>query len=264
MKKTFFAAAALVAMVSCNKTLIETPESEFGYIDLGISADTEMITTKAEQTVNQSGSKYLLTLIRTDVPETKFENKEYGLLNPSVDLKVAAGTYTFSAQNITATDAEKDYGALRLYGEHADLNVIAGGNTPASIQCTPANAMVTVDVAANFGSTFKEYSISLIDGNRDLAITTLGHVDSDGKTVTKSFFNIENGTLYWQVAAKVNNEAQFKYFKSTFTVEKGKHHKITLAPGTNGTISVTITANDELTSIDVPATVDPLTPVQSN
>lgn len=264
MKKTFFAAAALVAMVSCNKTLIETPESEFGYIDLGISADTEMITTKAEQTVNQSGSKYLLTLIRTDVPETKFENKEYGLLNPSVDLKVAAGTYTFSAQNITTTAAEDGYGALRLYGEHADLDVIAGGNTPASIKCIPANAMVTVDVAANFGDTFKEYSISLIDGNRTLLITTLGHEDTDGKKVTKSFFNIEEGAIYWQVAAKVNSEEQVKYFKSPFTVAAGQHHKITLAPGTNGTISVTITADDALTSIDVHATVDPLSPVQSN
>lgn len=264
MKKTFFAAAALVAMVSCNKTLIETPESEFGYIDLGISADTEMITTKAEQTVSQSGSKYLLTLIRTDVSETKFQNKEYGQLDPSVDLKVAAGTYTFSAQNIKETDAENSYGALRLYGEHANLNVIAGGNTPASIKCTPANAMVTVDVAENFGNTFKEYSISLIDGNRNLSITNLGHEDTNDKTVTKSFFNIDDEALYWQVCAKVNDETQSKYFKSSFTVETGKHHKITLAPGTNGTISVTITADDELTSIDVSATVDPLTPVQSN
>ena len=50
MKKAFFLAAALVAMVGCNKTIIESPVSDYRYISLGVSADTEMVATKAIET----------------------------------------------------------------------------------------------------------------------------------------------------------------------------------------------------------------------
>ena len=48
MKKTIIAAAALVAMVGCNKGIIETPtaEAELGYINLGVNTDTEMVVNK--------------------------------------------------------------------------------------------------------------------------------------------------------------------------------------------------------------------------
>ena len=46
MKKAFFLAAALVAMVGCNKTIIESPvanEADYGYINFDVTADTEMV-----------------------------------------------------------------------------------------------------------------------------------------------------------------------------------------------------------------------------
>lgn len=51
MKKTIIIAAALVAMTACNKNLIEVSSVDgFGYINLGVSADTELVVTKAENT----------------------------------------------------------------------------------------------------------------------------------------------------------------------------------------------------------------------
>ena len=50
MKKIMIAAAVLAALTACNKTLIEGPmaDSEYGYINLGVTADTEMeVTNKA-------------------------------------------------------------------------------------------------------------------------------------------------------------------------------------------------------------------------
>ena len=49
MKKTIIFAAALAAMTACNKSLIENvnPADSYGFIDLGITADTEMVVTKA-------------------------------------------------------------------------------------------------------------------------------------------------------------------------------------------------------------------------
>ena len=48
MKKTIIMAAVLVAMVGCNKSIIESPvaDSDYGYINLGVTAETEMVLTK--------------------------------------------------------------------------------------------------------------------------------------------------------------------------------------------------------------------------
>lgn len=257
MKKNLIAAVAIIAMAGCNKSIIENPvpEAGYGYIDFGISADTEMVATKAAETVAKENSTYLLSLVGTG-SNVRFTDKMYKDLLDT-DLKVQADTYTFSAQNITEAAAEDGYGALRLYGEHANLVVTAGATTTASIACTPANAMVTVSLDPNFGNVFKEYEVSLIDGNRELKINTFGHADSDNNVVTKSYFNIDNGTLYWKVKAKVGTETEFKTFKKNFTVTKATHHKITLAPGTNGSLSVTITADGNMAPVEDEVTVDP-------
>lgn len=264
MKKITLFAVSLVAMCSCNKSVIETPvpDSEYGYIEFGISADTEMVETKTATPVSKENSTYLLSLVGTgsNVP---FTGKMFKDLTDD-DLKVMADTYVFSAQNITEEAAEVGYGALRLYGEHRDLVVTAGGTTPANIACTPANALVTVALDQAFGDTFKEAEVYLKDGSRSLKIETFGHADDGNTKVTKSYFNIDNGTLYWEVKAKVNDETDFKYFRKSFAVAKATHHKITLAAGTNGTITVSITADETITSVEESVTVDPNTPVQNN
>lgn len=264
MKKTILFVVSLAAMCSCNKSVIETPvpESDYGYIEFGISADAEMVETKTATAVSKENSTYLLSLVGTG-NNVRFTDKKFKDLTDN-DLKVQADTYVFSAQNITETDAESGYGALRLYGEHRNLVVTAGGTSTATIACTPANALVTVALDPTFGNTFKETEVYLVDGSRELKIDTFGHADAEGTIVTKSYFNIDDGTLYWKVKAKINNETEFKYFRNNFTVTKATHHKITLAPGTNGTISVSITADDTIISVEESVTVDPNTPYSGN
>lgn len=267
MKKIIFTLASLVAVCACNKSVIEVPMSEAGYgnIEFGIYADTEMVTTKTAVPEQKENSTYLLDLVGTD-GNVRFTGKMYKDLTDS-DLRVPADTYVFSAQNITEEAAETGYGALRLYGEHRNLVVTAGGTTPANIACTPANALVTVALDPNFGGTFKEAEVYLVDGsNRRLKVEYFGHADSEGITVTKSYFNIDSGRLYWEVKAKVNDETEFKYFRKDFTVAKATHHKITLAAaaGTNGNISVFITADGTIQSVEEPVTVNPNSPSSGN
>ena len=56
MKKIIIFAAALAAMTACNKSVLETatPSEGFGYINLGISADAEMVVTKTEGAGSES------------------------------------------------------------------------------------------------------------------------------------------------------------------------------------------------------------------
>ena len=56
MKKLLIAAFAIAAIVSCKKTVIESPSDEdFGYLGFNLSSDVEMsVVTKAEQTPEQT------------------------------------------------------------------------------------------------------------------------------------------------------------------------------------------------------------------
>ena len=65
MKKIIIFAAALAAMTACNKSVFETaaPSEGFGYINLGISADAEMVVTKAPTTPSSDAlANYTVTL----------------------------------------------------------------------------------------------------------------------------------------------------------------------------------------------------------
>jgi hypothetical protein len=64
MKKIFFISAAIVLAASCNKNIIGmSPVEECGYIDLGVTAETEMVITRGLVT-EADLSGYNITLVK--------------------------------------------------------------------------------------------------------------------------------------------------------------------------------------------------------
>ena len=265
MKKTIFAVAALIAMVSCNKTLIEVPMSDFGFIDFGISADTEMVVTKAEEAVPQSGSTYNVTLAGPGANWTK-EHKDITAEN----LTVSKGTYTITAENYTpdeAEAAESGYGDVRVTGT-TTVEVTPGGKAPATVKCLPANAKVTVAYGEGFTNVFTSPKITLNDvqDNRSLIMTPAtatkdaeDKITHTGSDYSIAYFNVEDGELNWTIEATVNGTP--KTYTSSFSVEAAKWNQITFSSGVNGTLTITITVDKDIKVVkDIPVEVDPLTP----
>ena len=107
------AAAVFAALTACNKTLIESPvaDSEYGYINFGLSSDLEIVDTKASATVTKNNSTYNVYLKQgtTDKWTSGDKNyKEYGDIAEN-DLKVPAGTYVIEAENYTETEADNRF-----------------------------------------------------------------------------------------------------------------------------------------------------------
>lgn len=252
MKKTIIIAAALVAMTACNKSIIEvSPAEEFGTINLGITADTEMVVTKSGtvMTADQLAS-YNVTLKQG---ETVKWTKEYGQITED-DLKQPAGSYTLYVENLTEEEAAPagDKGAVRVAGS-ADVTVKAGINNTVSVPCMAVNSRVTV--ANEFAEgIFKSAEITITDGSRALPMAW-GHTEENG-----AYYSAEKN-ITWTLTVTLADDTKKTYTdpEATVTVAK-KWTQINFSnSSTNGNIVVEIVVDGEISeAIEVSETIDPL------
>lgn len=269
MKKIMIAAAALVAMTACNKTLIESPiaDSEYGYISLGISADTEMVTTKTMTDVTNPGNYNIKIYDASSTNSYKYNGKHSAI--PANGVSVVAGNnYVVEAENITEAEAETEaggYGALRVLGKTSSVAVEAGKTNNVTVQCYPENTEVTVAFESSFTSLFTDYSVKVTedvtDGvNINNTSRTLDMYVSE--TVKSAYFNVDNGpvTLKWVLKAK-NKDGVDKYYYKTFTSAKATKTTLSFAGnGSNGSIKVSIKAETGMTAAKTTTyTIDPIT-----
>ena len=260
MKKTILIAAALVAMVSCNKTLIETPvsESDYGYINLGISADTEMIETKAAVT-GEALKDYRVVLKKVDGAETvvdswsNFDGNVDGYLTYSTVTnstyadklwKVPAGEYKIYVENKVETNCYSGAGEAYISGV-GDVTVVAGISNSCTVSCTPKNSKVTAVYGNEFAKSFKVASLNFSIKESDTRTVPLVVENGDHDAVAAAFFKAST-TLTWTLIAELANDDTDKTYTSSFTTEAGKWTKITFNSGntTDGKISFTITVDD--------------------
>lgn len=264
MKKIIIFAAALAAMTACNKSVLETatPSEGFGYINLGISADAEMVVTKAESTPSTDQlANYTVTLMQG---ETQKWSKKYNTIHTD-DWKVPAGTYNVVVENLTTTEAYDNSsnnnanGKLRLAGS-SSVVVVAGKTATCSVKCTAANAKVTFITDNNFNTAFKTPSVSVsqtLGGTtRTVSMGTPGSAHTD-ENLTAAYF--EGGTAKWTLTATLKGESESKTYSKDITLTAGKWSQVTFSTtNTNGTISLTVTIDDAMTSESVSETIDPI------
>ncbi len=254
MNKTIIAAAVLAAMTACNKNIIEHPASEagFGYINLGVSADTEMVMTKGVAE-NADYNDFNVTLKQGEAVKWTKEYKDI----TEADLKVAAGTYTIEVENLTSDEAHPagEKGEVRVSGS-AQADVKAGLPEDVTVACRPVNAKVSFNYTAKFAEVFKTSSVKVGTAARTLAVNM--QLDTDSKeTLDAAFFESEN--LTWTLNTTNANDVEKTYAK-TFKPSANKWTVVTFTVGdVAGTINVTITVNNQITEeFSITEEIDPL------
>lgn len=251
MKKTIIAAAALVAMVGCNKGIIENPttEADFGYINLGVNTETEMVVTKGIST-EADLTGYNITLKKDG--EVQW-TKEYAEAVVEDLWKVPAGNYSIYVENL---DMEETYetgkGVVRVSGETA-VTVTAGIATPCTVNCTPQNSMVSFITTPDFDTVFDNPSVSVKESETRTVAMTIGATHDKSNA---AYF--EPGTLVWTLTAELAGETK-TYYKEISAV-KAKWAQVTFTTGsTDGQINVTITVDGEITETEtITAVIDPI------
>lgn len=241
MKKIIIFAAALAALVSCNKSVIvsSVEADEPGFISLGISTSDVMVETKGLAT-NANLDGYNITLINKTTSQTW--TKEYKDAVADADLwKVAPGTYTIKVENKTEEEVYRtSAGEVRIAGEK-DVDVTAGKTSTCTVECQPVNAKVSFCATSDFLSIFSAPSVSVTDGTRNVNLDTVG--EDFGKA---AFYN--PGKITWKLTATVDGKS--KNYSGELTLVANQWSKVTFnTSSTNGIISIEITVNGEMTEV---------------
>ncbi len=262
MKKTLIAAAALVAMVACNKNIIEISNQEtgFGYINLGVSADTEMVVTKgveATDATDLTGYNISVTGTQIEAREGQYENVK----DNSEFWTVPAGTYTVAVENYTTEEAyvlNKGKGAVRVSGT-SEVEVKAGLQSPCAIECKPINSKISFEYTEAFKEVFPTATVKAGTTERTFDFEML-LADSEGTPDVAYYEPTE--TIVWTLTATNSNDVVKTYTNAEKpqALKEGKWTVVTFTVGsTDGSINVTITVNGEITETDeVSAEIDPL------
>lgn len=250
MKKIFFISSAIVLAASCNKNIIGmSPVEECGYIDLGVTAETEMVITRGLVT-EADLSGYNITLVK-DNEVVEGWPKEFESINDA-DWKVPAGTYTIKVENLTVEETYKtDKGVVRVSGE-TSVTVTAGVSTSCTVACTPQNSKVSFMYSPEFDVVFDEPAVTVKESDTRSVAMTVGdsHLEENA-----AYFEV--GSLTWTLTAELNG--QTKTYSKDFSTVKAKWSQITFTTGsTDGQINVTITVDGEITETEtITAVVDP-------
>ena len=257
MKKIIIFAAALAALVSCNKSVIvsSVEADEPGFISLGISTSDVMVETKA-LAANTSLAGYNITLINKSTSTTVW-TKEYADAQAESVWKVAPGTYTIKVENKTMDEVYPDNtsaGEVRIAGQTDDVTVTAGKTSTCTVNCQPVNAKVSFCAPSEFSSIFKSPTVSVKGGTRNVNLGAVGA--SQG---TPAFF--EPGEITWNLSATV--DGQSKGYSGKLTLVAKQWSKVTFnTSSTNGVINITIEVNGTMTEVPVQTPVDPWKPLQ--
>lgn len=249
MKKTIVIAAALVAMTACNKTIIETPMADYGSISLGVAADTEMVVTKSGTLTAEEAKDYIITLSGSQ----KNWEKAFSEISDD-DRKMAAGTYTMTAKNISDDAAVEGNGAMQLVSPETQVTVQAGKTTPVELSCAVANSKVTVNFADGFGDvfTYEAEPVTLDPAGRKIAMTPGAH-----ETAEVAWFN--DGTeVNWELTVTVKSTSVGKTYTGKFDANARNWNQLTFAAGADGTITLSITVDDTTVEVPVDEVIDPL------
>lgn len=250
MKKTIIAAAVLVAMTACNKNVIEmTPSEGYGYIDLGVTADTEMVITKAATEMTDEQLAGYNVILKKGSEEVW--TREFSAITAD-DLKQPAGTYTLYVENLTVEETYiSDKGVVRVSGEN-NVTVTAGLSSLCTVACTPQNSKVSFITTADFDTVFDNPAVSVKESDSRTVAMTVGSTHTGADC---AYF--EPGTLTWTLTAQLGG--QTKTYTKVFTAKKAKWTQVTFTTGsTDGQIDVTITVDGEIVDVEtITAVVDP-------
>ena len=252
MKKIIVFAAALAALVSCNKSVIvsSVEADEPGFISLGISTSDVMVETKG-LTANADLAGYNITLINKTTSQTW--TKEYKDAVADADLwKVAPGTYTIKVENKSESEVypnNTSAGEIRIAGQ-TDVTVNAGQTSTCTVNCQPVNAKVSFCATSQFFEVFSAASVSVTDGTRTVDLGSVGTSFGD-----EAFYN--PGDITWKLSAKIGETT--KTYSGIVKLSAKQWSKVTFGTSsTNGGINITINVNGTMTEDEVQAPVDPL------
>lgn len=251
MKKTFlFAALAALSMVSCTNNELPEAEVAYGYINVNVSNDPVVETRAGETTPSWI------------ISATK-DNAAYANIKLGVNA-VPQGTYVITAASHTNEDAalraNEGWGAAFYTGTSSGIVITdAKESKTANIECGKAKN-ARIKVSFSLAQIFTEYSITLDPTNESDSNTGRNLVvNSNNSTTALAYFKASElgadntvsvaSTISYTISYKYNGTQKTKDGTITMGGPATEKHLV-IKSNDNGTISVSVTYDNEFSSSD--------------
>jgi hypothetical protein len=252
MKKTFFAALAIIAMASCSNDDGTAPV-EYGKINLSITQDEPKVEVET-RTSDSDYDNYTVNIYYQASSSSTKENKFSGTYSTfkSTEYSFATGSgYSIDVESCTADAAKTandNYGQKRIAG--SSTFSIASGTNDVTVSCTMANSQVSVVYDASFTSNFTDYDVEFYSASSTDRVLK----NSTGKDM----YFPAGETIMYKITGKFNGtEKTYSGEGYSFTSVAAKNHKLTVKATASGKISLGITVTDTVTDTTEEVEVNP-------
>ncbi|MDO4735429.1 MAG: DUF4493 domain-containing protein [Bacteroidia bacterium] len=241
MKKIFTLALASIMLFSCSKEEIWTAQ-ETGQLSVNVEEGASIfVETKASV---ETGNFKLKVL--QDGTTEKYNGTVAEFSSPMV---LPVGTYTVSAENISAEQAIEGRGAQRLAAKNTSVVVSANETTEIDLTCEMVNSKVSFVFDDTFKAAFDIANTLITESSRGITWSNAAELDKE-----IAFF--EPGELNYTISTK--KDGVDKEYSDKITLTAKTWHKLTVKASTaNGQLSITVSADDEVAEDEQDITVNP-------
>lgn len=169
------------AAVACNTVSIEQPVL-YGQLGVALSEPTVELVTKAPTSLLQTDTEAANYTVR--VYDTSGAEKYESSYSTFEAQKLPLGTYYVTAENCTEEQAEEGKGQMRLYGRSTDITLSAAQlSQTATVNCTVANARVSVKFDESVKNRFSGLKVTLSGGTKRDKVIGINETESNVETV---------------------------------------------------------------------------------
>lgn len=186
MKNKILTLAALSLMAAACAQKADEP-LQYGELSVRLSGEPAVdVVTKAPEALlptDDDASAYMVR-IYDSAGAMKYESA-YSSFEAQ---RLPLGTYYVTAENCTEADAEAGSGKMRLYGRSLDMNLTADAlSQTATVNCTVANALVSVQFDESVKGRFSGLQVTLSGGTERISPVTVAETETG--VVTETWFN---------------------------------------------------------------------------
>lgn len=185
-KNKFLTMASALVAVACN-TAIETPV-QYGELSVSLAGEPQVEVISKADAASEGVSNYTVRIFNES--DVKKYESVYNAFETQV---LPLGTYYVTAESCSAEAAEEGYGKMRLYGRSADMTLTASAlSQTAEVECTVANALVTVRFDESVSGRFSDLKVVVSGGTTQNRTFTVNETAPD--VDTEIWFNPSNMT----------------------------------------------------------------------
>jgi len=226
----------LMGTQSCKKNETQLSTKNVGYLQMGLTQNETVFRSTSKMKSTVSIMDYKVNIYKTDGSLYKSFNR-YADVPQSLEMEIGSYYVGVTSDNKQNAAFENPY----YYGQSAQFTIQKAQNSSISVECTLANAKVTVTYSNNVKTNFSDYKLFVARGTDTLLF---GKDD-----IREGFF--EPGAL--------NLRTDLEYIKPDGTTGKKslsgvianamarKHYEIQIdALPDNGTSSIIVTINDSV------------------